>query len=49
MLISSDLPEILHLAHRAYVFHRGRVQAELAKADITEENLLNLFFERKAA
>jgi len=49
VLISSDLPEILHLAHRAYVFHRGRVQAELAKADITEENLLNLFFERKAA
>ena len=49
VLISSDLPEILHLAHRAYVFHRGRIQAELAKADITEENLLTLFFERKAA
>ena len=49
VLISSDLPEILHLAHRAYVFHRGRVQAELAKEEITEERVLNLFFDRKAA
>ena len=49
VLISSDLPEILHLTHRAYVFYRGRIQAELAKAEITEENLLTLFFERKAA
>jgi ribose transport system ATP-binding protein len=49
VLISSDLPEILHLTHRAYVFHRGRIQAELSKAEITEENLLRHFFERKAA
>jgi ribose transport system ATP-binding protein len=39
----------LHLAHRAYVFHRGRIQAELAKAEISEEALLTLFFEKKAA
>jgi ribose transport system ATP-binding protein len=49
VLISSDLPEILHLTHRAYVFHRGRIQAELSKAQITEENLLRHFFERNAA
>ena len=49
MLISSDLPEILHLTHRVYVFYRGRVQAELAGDDITEENLLRHFFEREAA
>jgi ribose transport system ATP-binding protein len=49
VLISSDLPEILHLSHRAYVFYRGRVQTELAGSDITEENLLRHFFEREAA
>jgi ribose transport system ATP-binding protein len=49
VLISSDLPEILHLVHRAYVFYRGRIQAELAGADITEENVLRHFFERQAA
>ncbi len=30
VLISSDLPEILHLSRRVYVFYRGRVQAELS-------------------
>jgi ribose transport system ATP-binding protein len=49
VLISSDLPEILHLTNRAYVFYRGRVMAELAGDDITEENLLTHFFEREAA
>ena len=49
MLVSSDLPEILHLNHRAYVFYRGRIQAELAGAEITEENVLRHFFERQAA
>jgi ribose transport system ATP-binding protein len=49
VLISSDLPEILHLSHRAYVFYRGRIQTELAANEITEENLLRHFFEREAA
>jgi len=49
VLISSDLPEILHLANRAYVFYRGRVMAEVTGDDITEENLLKHFFEREAA
>ena len=29
LLISSDLPEILHLTNRAYVMYRGRLRAEL--------------------
>jgi ribose transport system ATP-binding protein len=49
VLISSDLPEILHLSRRVYVFYRGRVQAELSGDAITEENLLKHFFEREAA
>lgn len=49
VLISSDLPEILHLTTRAYVFYRGRVQAELQADELTEENVLAHFFEREAA
>ena len=49
ILVSSDLPEILHLAHRVYVFSRGEVQAELAGKDITEDRVLGHFFHREAA
>lgn len=49
LLISSDLPEILNLSNRAYVFYQGRIQAELAGDDITEENVLSHFFEKDAA
>ncbi len=47
-LISSDLPEILNLTHRVYVFHRGDLRAELKGAEITEQNILFHFFNRKA-
>ena len=46
LLISSDLPEVLHLAHRVYVMHRGEVRAELAGAALTEEAVLANFFDR---
>ena len=49
LLISSDLPEVLHLSNRAYVFYRGRIQAELSGDEITEANVLSHFFEREAA
>ncbi|MEM7067595.1 MAG: sugar ABC transporter ATP-binding protein [Pseudomonadota bacterium] len=49
LLISSDLPEILNLTNRAYVFYQGKIQAELAGDDITEANVLSHFFEREAA
>ena len=49
LLVSSDLPEILHLAHRAYVFHRGQVVEELVAPNITEENVLRNFLDRDVA
>ena len=49
LLVSSDLPEVLHLSHRLYVMYRGRIQAEFSGADITEQNVLSYFFERAEA
>ena len=49
LLISSDLPEVLHLSNRVYVFYRGEVKAELVGEEITEEAVLRHFFERDAA
>ena len=49
LLVSSDLPEILNLTRRVYVFYRGRIRAELEGSAISEENVLSHFFEREAA
>lgn len=44
VVISSDLPEVMHLSHRLLVFCRGRISAELEGEDIREENILKYFF-----
>ena len=49
VLVSSDLPEILHLTHRAYVFHQGRVVDHLVSEEITEENVLRNFLDEGVA
>ena len=49
LLISSDLPEILHLTNRVYVLCRGVLTAELHSDDINQENVLRHCFEREAA
>jgi ribose transport system ATP-binding protein len=49
LLISSDLPEILHLTNRTYVMYRGELRAELAGAQITQDQVLANFFERAQA
>ena len=47
ILISSDLPEILHLTARVYVFYQNQIQVELEGDRITEENVLSHFFESR--
>jgi ribose transport system ATP-binding protein len=49
LLISSDLPEILHLTNRTYVMYRGERRAELAGEEITQDRVLSNFFERAQA
>ena len=49
VLVSSELPEILHLSHRLYVMHRSRMVAELTGADINEQAVLSHFFREDVA
>ncbi len=49
LLISSDLPEILHLTHRVYVMSAGSLTAELKGTDISPEKVLKYCFHRDAA
>ncbi len=44
LLISSDVEEILGLAHRVLVMRGGRVAAELAGDDVTEAAILGAAF-----
>ncbi len=48
LVISSDLPEIVNLVHRAYVITEGRIVGEFTETDLTEENLLPWFFHHPA-
>jgi ribose transport system ATP-binding protein len=49
VLVSSDLPEVLHLSRRLYVMHRSRMAAELLGADINEPAVLSHFFREQHA
>jgi rhamnose transport system ATP-binding protein len=40
VLISSDLPEVLAMSDRILVLHEGRLKAEIARADATEERVM---------
>jgi ABC-type sugar transport system ATPase subunit len=44
LLISSELEEVLGLAHRVVVFHRGRAVAELGGQDMTAQKVLAAAF-----
>ena len=40
IMISSELPELLGMSDRILVMHRGRIHAELAAAEATQERVL---------
>ena len=44
LVISSDIEEVLGLAHRIYVIRQGAITAELTGSDMTEENILTAAF-----
>lgn len=44
LVISSDLPEIVNLVHRAYVVSHGRIVGEFSGADLNEKSMLPYFF-----
>jgi ribose transport system ATP-binding protein len=42
LVASSELEELLRLADRIVVLHRGRMAGELARAEATEERIMQL-------
>jgi ribose transport system ATP-binding protein len=42
LLVSSDFEEVAGIAHRALVFNRGKVVAEIAGKDISVRSLIAL-------
>ncbi|MEO8039318.1 MAG: ATP-binding cassette domain-containing protein, partial [Betaproteobacteria bacterium] len=49
VLVSSELPEVLHLSNRLYVMHQAQMVAELTGADINEQAVLACFFREESA
>jgi ABC-type sugar transport system ATPase subunit len=41
-VVSSDLPEVLALAHRIVVLRQGRVQGEISAGEASEESVMRL-------
>lgn len=44
ILVTSELPEALHLSNRLYVMHRAKIVAELTGDGISEQAVLSHFF-----
>jgi ribose transport system ATP-binding protein len=48
VLVSSELPEVMHLSNRLYVMHRSHIVAELSGEAMTEHAVLSHFFSEAA-
>jgi len=42
LMISSELSEIVHVCDRAYVMREGRIVGQLARTELSEENILKM-------
>ena len=42
IMISSEMPEIINMSDRVYVMNQGHIAGELARADISQENIMKL-------
>jgi len=49
LIISSDMEEILNISDRVAVMHEGGISGVLARADCTEENIMQLAVGKKIA
>ena len=49
VMISSELPEVLRMSHRVLVMCEGRITGELARADATQEKIMQLATQRESA
>jgi len=49
VVISSELPEVLRLAHRVLVMCEGRITGELSGAEATQESIMQLATRREGA
>ena len=46
LVVSSELPELMHLCDRILVLSRGRLAGELARPEFSEERILSLAYSR---
>ncbi len=46
VVVSSELPELMHLCDRILVLSRGRLAGEVARAEFSEERILSLAYSR---
>jgi rhamnose transport system ATP-binding protein len=49
LMISSELPEVLGMADRVLVMHDGRISADIARADASEERIMSAALGQGAA
>jgi ribose transport system ATP-binding protein len=49
IVVSTDFEEVAHICHRALVFNRGRIIAEIARRDLTTEALITFASASEAA